>query len=185
MAIRLPCHIIGQSRNAAWVEWSATPGKAGYCEIEAAPKEMNWTDLPNIGGAKSTKHALDRDDRPEEARYGVRVIGPRLPIVSKWNGIGNFIWATVELCRAAEFPDQVQEAFMNLGNGHRAKRESCSASPCRCANIAWSRRSKAISSPTAPSGIIDVVRPRALTYRVACHEWFTQGVRASRYLPMI
>src|SRR5262249_9197647 len=28
-----------------------------------------------------------------------------------------------------------------------------------------------------------VVNPRALTYRVACQEWLSQGVRASRYLP--
>ena len=29
--------------------------------------------------------------------------------------------------------------------------------------------------------MMDVVSPRALTYRVPCQEWFTQGVRASRY----
>jgi hypothetical protein len=45
-----------------------------------------------------------------------------------------------------------------------------------------STRSNAISTPTAPSGIL---APGALTYRVACQEWFTQGVRANRYLPTI
>src|SRR5689334_4727911 len=121
MAIRLACHIIGQSRNAAWVEWSATPGKAGDCEIEAAPKEMDRADLADIPGAKSTKNAIDRDDRPEKARYGVGVIGPRLPIITKRNGIGNFIWATVELRRAAELANQVQKASMKIGNRHRAE----------------------------------------------------------------
>src|SRR5271168_1679673 len=63
MTIRLACHVVGQSRNATWVEWSGTPGKAGHCEIEAAPKEMNGADLPDIGGAKPIEHSVDRDDR--------------------------------------------------------------------------------------------------------------------------
>jgi hypothetical protein len=165
------------------VEWSATPGKAGYCEIEAAPKEIDRTDLADITGPKSTKNAIDRDDRPEEARYGVGVIRPRSPIVSKWNGIGNFVRAIVELRRAAKLTDQVQEARMKLGNGHWAKLKACSASLRRCANDSMVEKIEADFHPIAPSGIMEVVSPRALTYRVACQEWFTQGVQASLYLP--
>src|SRR2546430_2186199 len=31
----------------------------------------------------------------------------------------------------------------------------------------------------------EVVRPRAVTYSATCQEWFSQGARASRILPMI
>ena len=134
MTICLAGHVVGQSRNAAWVEWSGTPGEAGHCEIEAAPREMDWADLPDIGGAKPIEHAVDRDHRLEKTSYSVGVLGPRLPIVSKRNGIGNFIWATVELRTAAELSDQVQEVRVKLRNGHRAKRESRSASIRCCAN---------------------------------------------------
>jgi hypothetical protein len=36
-----------------------------------------------------------------------------------------------------------------------------------------------------PSGIGEVVRPRAVTYSATCQEWFSQGERAKRILPMI
>jgi hypothetical protein len=80
------------------------------------------------------KHPIDCDDRLEEARYGVGLVRPRSPIISKQNGVGNFIRATVELRPAAELPDQIQEARMKLGNGHRAKREPRPASIRCCAN---------------------------------------------------
>jgi hypothetical protein len=92
---------------------------------------MDWTDLPR---AKSIEHAIDRDDRLDKARYGMGVVGPCSPIISEPNGIGNFIQATVELRRAAELPDQFQEARVKLGNGHWAKREARSASTRCCAN---------------------------------------------------
>jgi hypothetical protein len=113
---------------------SETPGEARHCEIKAAPKEMYETDLPEIPRAESIKHAINRDDRLEKPRYGVGIIGPRSPIISKRNGIGNFIRATVELRRAAELRDQVQEARIELSNGHRAEREARSASIRCCAN---------------------------------------------------
>jgi hypothetical protein len=113
------------------MEWGRTPGEAGHCEIEAAPEEMDGAHLANIGGAKSVKHAIDRDDRMEETPYRVGIIGPRSPIISKRNRIWNFIRTTVELWRAAKFPDEVQEARVKLRNGHWAKRESCSV-PIGC-----------------------------------------------------
>jgi hypothetical protein len=95
---------------------------------------MDWTDLPNIPGAKLIEHAIDCDNRLEETRYGIGVVGPRSPIISKQNGIGNFIRATVELRRAAELANQVQKASMKFGNGHRAEREARFASTRRCAD---------------------------------------------------
>jgi len=79
------------------MEWSGTPGETSHREIEATPKEMDGADLANIGGAKSVKHAIDRDDRMEEAPYRVGVVGPRSPVISKRYRIRNFIRATVEL----------------------------------------------------------------------------------------
>ena len=98
MTICLACHLVGQSRNATWMEWSATPGETSHREIEGTPKEMDGADLANIGGAKSVKHAIDRDDRMEEAPYRVGVVGPRSPVISKRYRIRNFIRATVGNC---------------------------------------------------------------------------------------
>jgi hypothetical protein len=92
---------------------------------------MDWADLPDIGGAKSIQHVIDRDDRMEKTRYRVGIVGPRLPIISKRNWIRNFVRATVELRLAAQLPDQAQEARVKLGNGHWAKREARSP-PIRC-----------------------------------------------------
>src|SRR6516164_1238443 len=66
-------HIVGQCRYATWMEWSGTSRKARYCEIKAAPKEVHWTDLADIPGAKLIEHAIDCDNRLEEARYSVGV----------------------------------------------------------------------------------------------------------------
>src|SRR4051794_12480318 len=95
---------------------------------------MDRADFPDKSGAKSIKHAIDRDDRVEEACYGVGVIGPRSPIITKRNGIGNFIWATVELRCTAELANQVQKASMKFGNGHLAEREARFASNRRSGN---------------------------------------------------
>jgi hypothetical protein len=98
--------------------------------------QNRWTGLtfPTYVVRNRFSTRVDRDDRLEKTRYRVGVVGPRLPIISKRNWIGNFIRATVELRRAAKLPDQVQEARVKLGNGHRAKRESRSASIGCCAN---------------------------------------------------
>src|SRR5215469_10620654 len=106
------------------MERSGTSRKARYCEIKAAPKEMDRADLADIPGAKSTKKAIDRNDSSKKPCHSIGVIGSRPPIISKRNGVGNFVRATIKLRRAAELPDQVQEARM----GHRAKREACSVS---------------------------------------------------------
>jgi len=53
------------------MEWSGTPGEAGHCKIKTAPKEMDRADFPDIPGAKSIKHAIDRYDCLEESRYGL------------------------------------------------------------------------------------------------------------------
>jgi hypothetical protein len=146
--------------------------------------QNRWTGLtfPTYAVRNRFSTRVDRDDRLEKTRYRVGVVGPRLPIISKRNWIGNFIRATVELRRAAKFPDQVQEVRVNsvtdIGpSGNPARRPSVVAPMA-----ASSTRSNAISTPTAPFGIL---APGALTYRVACQEWFTQGVRANRYLPTI
>ena len=49
----------------------------------------------------------------------------------------------------------------------------------------WEQKSKTISTPAAPYGISDVVRPTEFTYRGTCHQWFVHGARASRTLPTI
>src|SRR5262245_23823050 len=54
--------------------------------------------------------------------------------MSKRNGIGNFVRATIEPWVAAELPDQVQKALMKLGNGQRAERETRFAPIRRCAD---------------------------------------------------
>jgi hypothetical protein len=134
VAICFAGHLVGQCRYAARMERSGTPGEAGHCEIKAAPKEMNRADLPDIAGAKSMEYAVDGDERLEKARYGFGVVGPRSTIISKRNGIRNFIRAAIELRCAAELPDEVQEARMKLSKGHRAEWEARSASIGRCAD---------------------------------------------------
>ena len=46
-------------------------------------------------------------------------------------------------------------------------------------------KSKSIWNVLVPSGIGEVVRPRAVTYSATCQEWFSQGERARRILPTI
>jgi hypothetical protein len=134
MTICLAGHLVGQSRNATRVEWGGTPGEASQREIKATPKEIDGVDLANIGGAKSVKHAIDRDDRMEEAPYRVGVLGPRSRVISKRYRIRNLIRAAVELWRAAKVRDQVQEARVKLGNGDLVKRKACSAPFGCCTN---------------------------------------------------
>ena len=46
-------------------------------------------------------------------------------------------------------------------------------------------KSNVTSNIRDPSGMGRVLRPRALTSKVMCHEWFTQGASASLVLPTI
>jgi hypothetical protein len=48
----------------------------------------------------------------------------------------------------------------------------------------WSMRSSSSSRLVGSPAMSEVVRPRAETYSGTCQPWFTQGVRASRTLPM-
>jgi hypothetical protein len=50
---------------------------------------------------------------------------------------------------------------------------------------AWSMKSKSIWKVLVPSGTGEVVKPRGVTYRVTCQEWFSQGDLVSRILPTI
>src|SRR4051812_25861130 len=49
----------------------------------------------------------------------------------------------------------------------------------------WSTKSNSASNAPLAYGIAEVVSPRGLTYRVACHQWLTSGAWAIRTLPMI
>src|ERR1700738_5736086 len=46
-------------------------------------------------------------------------------------------------------------------------------------------KSRSIWKPRVPSGIDEVVRPRAVTYSATCQKGFSHGERARRILPMI
>src|SRR5438309_6780139 len=41
------------------------------------------------------------------------------------------------------------------------------------------------SADRGPKGMIEVVRPRGVTYSVTFHQWFTSGVSAARVFPTI
>jgi hypothetical protein len=54
-----------------------------------------------------------------------------------------------------------------------------------CTRRRCSSRSSAISTSRSPHGIGPVLRPRAVTYSVTCHQWLRNGTSAIRTLPTI
>jgi hypothetical protein len=49
----------------------------------------------------------------------------------------------------------------------------------------WSTKSNSISNAWSRYGIVEVVRPRGLTYRVTCRQWLITGAWAMRIFPTI
>jgi hypothetical protein len=47
----------------------------------------------------------------------------------------------------------------------------------------WAMKSISISKLRRPSGMGEVVRPRAETYSGTCHQWFTRGASSIRTFP--
>ena len=54
---------------------SATAGKTGDGEIEAAPKEMHGARLADKAGAEEFEDAIGADERPPEVMGRLRIVG--------------------------------------------------------------------------------------------------------------
>src|SRR3954463_16091396 len=101
---------------------SRTSGEARHGEIEAAPEEMDRTDLSREARPKPMKHTVNRNQGPGGTRHAVCIIGAGLTVVPEPERIGDFIGPAVEFRRTAETFHQLTEPGVKVGNGHRPER---------------------------------------------------------------
>ena len=185
MAVRLAGYRIRQCRDAAGVKRRATPGEPGHGKVETAPEQVDRADLADETRAEPLEDLRDRDKRPEKARDRVGIVGPGLPVVTERDRVRHLVGPAMKLRGAAERGDHLDKARVEFGNRHRAERNGGAAPVAGRADNGMIEEVECDldGARTVQDG--PVVSPRALTYSVACQEWLTHGVRASRYLPTI
>jgi hypothetical protein len=118
MAVGFRADEVRQSRNATRVSRSRAPGEAGHSQIEAAPEEVNGTDLAEERGPEALQHAIDRHTSTEEACHRIRIVGPRGVIVDKGDRVGHLVRAAVEVRRRPELAQQIGEARVEVRHRH-------------------------------------------------------------------
>ena len=113
---------IGQSGHAAGMERSPPSGETSYCEIKAAPEEVDRAYLAQKAAAEKLEHAIGLDERAPEGMRRVGIIGSMQPIIREADRVlhlvRHFVYANGD-------PDAVQEIenpAVKLGNGLRFER---------------------------------------------------------------
>ena len=127
MTVRLPRDVIRQARNTARMQRRRAPGEPGYGEVERPPKEVDGTNLAKKACTEPKENAIDQNERAEEPLYRRGIVGPLLVVLPKWDRIGDFVRAIVEIGRAAKPRYHFTKARIKLRHGHWSERDLHSA----------------------------------------------------------
>src|SRR5450759_4740606 len=172
-------------RYAAGMARRAAARKARHRKIEAAPEEMYRAGLAEEGGAELLEHPIGIDKNLQKSPHRAGVVRGMLAVLRKPDRLRQFVGHVVDGDVNAELREISHDRCVKARNrlSRQGKLPLCAVTgrnqqvmidqvevDLKAARAVWYRRGR-----QAP----------AVTYSATCQEWFSQGARARRILPMI
>src|SRR5208283_6167901 len=112
-------HVVREMRHAAGMKRRRPAGKAGYREVEAAPKEMDGTRLSDEAGAEELEDAIGADEREPETMGRVPVIGGVYPVFREADRVDDFVGRLVDRDCNSQLVQKIDHFAIEFGDGLR------------------------------------------------------------------